>query len=42
MFHDSLFENETFIDLACLMCGRRRHVPKSNPLARLVLKRIGR
>lgn len=34
---DAMFRNENFIDLSCMMCGKRWHVPKRNPLARLLM-----
>jgi hypothetical protein len=37
VYHDSLYQNETFVDLSCLMCGKRWHIPKSSPLGQRVL-----
>jgi hypothetical protein len=36
VFHDSMYKGESFIDLACIICGRRWHVTRSNALARLI------
>lgn len=37
MFFDSMFVNESFIDLSCIICGKRWHVSRANPLAKLLL-----
>lgn len=34
---DVVYKNESFIDLACLTCGKRWHTPKRNPLAQYVM-----
>jgi hypothetical protein len=37
VFHDSMYKGESFIDLACIVCGKRWHVARKNALARLII-----
>ena len=41
VYHDTMFENESFIDLSCLMCGKRWHIRLDHVVARLVLRKYG-
>jgi hypothetical protein len=38
VYADTMYANETFTDLSCLMCGKRWHIKKSTPLGRYVRK----
>jgi len=31
VFVDSMYQNDSFIDIACIMCGKRWHVEKKSP-----------
>jgi DNA-directed RNA polymerase subunit RPC12/RpoP len=37
VYHDSMYENESFVDFACVMCGKRWFVKKSSPFVRAVV-----
>ena len=37
VYHDSMYKNETFVDLACMSCGKRWFVNKATVLGRYVL-----
>jgi hypothetical protein len=34
---DLMYKGETFIDLSCMTCGKRWHIPKNNALASLIM-----
>ena len=34
VYHDAMFKNDSFVDLACLMCGKRWFVKNSSPIVR--------
>jgi len=38
VYPDTMYANETFIDLSCMMCGKRWHINKSSALGRYVRK----
>jgi hypothetical protein len=38
VYHDRMYNNDSFIDLSCLMCGKRWHLKKDHVLARLILE----
>ena len=37
VYHDSMYKNDSFIDLACMTCGKRWFVKKGSSLGRYVL-----
>lgn len=37
VYHDNMYVNDSFIDLSCLMCGKRWHVDKKSVLGKAVL-----
>lgn len=34
VYHDSMYKSESYVDLSCLMCGKRWFIKKNNPLVR--------
>jgi hypothetical protein len=38
IYADTMYVNETFIDLSCFMCGKRWHITKRSPLGRYIRK----
>lgn len=38
VYPDTMYINESFVDLSCMMCGKRWFVNKSTPLGRYIRK----
>lgn len=38
IYHDSLYRGETHVDFACIMCGKRWFIKKSNALVRYIFE----
>ena len=37
VYIDKMYDNESFVDTSCLMCGKRWHIKKASPLGRFLL-----
>lgn len=37
VYVDKMYDNESFVDTACIMCGKRWHIKKASPLGRFLL-----
>jgi DNA-directed RNA polymerase subunit RPC12/RpoP len=37
VYHDAMYDNDSFVDISCLMCGKRWFVKKSSPFARVFI-----
>lgn len=42
VYWDKMYDNPTYIDLACLGCGKRWFVKKDSVLARKIIESAGR
>jgi hypothetical protein len=36
VYVDIMYDNETFVDVACFMCGKRWHITKRSVLGRYI------
>lgn len=34
---DKMYDNESFVDVACIMCGKRWHIKKASSFGRFLL-----
>jgi len=37
VYIDKMYDNESFLDTACLMCGKRWHIKKSSTFGRVLI-----